>query len=41
MIRVVIAVQQIMRELKDAVSEKAKIREITNIVYNLLQEDDK
>jgi hypothetical protein len=30
-----------MRELKGAASEKAKIMAITNIVYNLLQEDDK
>jgi hypothetical protein len=41
MIRVVTVVRQIMREIKGAVSEKAKIMAITNIVYNLLQEDDK
>jgi hypothetical protein len=41
MIRVVTVVWQIMRELKGAVSEKAKIMAITNLVFNLLQEDDK
>jgi hypothetical protein len=41
MIRVVTAVRQIMRELKGAASEKAKIMAIINIVYNLLHEDDK
>jgi hypothetical protein len=41
MIRVVTVVRQIMRELKHAASEKAKIMAITNIAYNLLQEDDK
>jgi hypothetical protein len=41
MIRVVAVVRQIMRELKGAISEKAKITAITNIVFNLLQEDDK
>jgi hypothetical protein len=40
-IRVVTVVRQIMRELKGAASEKAKITAITNIVCNLLQEDDK
>jgi hypothetical protein len=30
-----------MRELKGVASEKAKIIAITNIAYNLLQEDDK
>jgi hypothetical protein len=41
MIRVVIVIRQIMREIKGAVSEKAKNMAITNIIYNLLQEDDK
>jgi hypothetical protein len=41
MIRVVTVVGQIMRELKGAASEKAKIMAITNIVYYLFQEDDK
>jgi hypothetical protein len=41
MIRVVTVVRQIMRELKGAASEKAMIMAITNIVFNLLQEDDK
>jgi hypothetical protein len=41
MVRVVTVVRQIMRELKGSASEKAKIMVITNIVYNLLQEDDK
>jgi cell division protein ZapA (FtsZ GTPase activity inhibitor) len=41
MIRVVTVVWQIMRELKVAASEKAKIMASINIVYNLLQEDDK
>jgi hypothetical protein len=41
MIRVVTVVRQIMREFKGAESEKAKIMAITNLVYNLLQEDDK
>jgi hypothetical protein len=41
MIRVVTVVRQIMRELKGAASEEAKIMAITNIVYNLLKEDDK
>jgi hypothetical protein len=36
MIRVVTVVWQIMRELKGAVSEKAKIMAITNTVFNLL-----
>jgi hypothetical protein len=38
---VVTVVRQIMRELKGATSEKAKIIATTNIVYNSLQEDDK
>jgi hypothetical protein len=41
MVRVVTVVRQIMRELKGAISEKAKIMAITNILFNLVQEDDK
>jgi hypothetical protein len=41
MVRVVTEVRQIMTELKGAASEKAKIMAITNIFFNLLQEDDK
>jgi hypothetical protein len=41
MIKVVTVVRQIMREHKGAASAKAKIMAITNIVYNLLQVDDK
>jgi hypothetical protein len=41
MISVVTVVRQIMRELKGAASENAKIMAITNIVYNLLQGGDR
>jgi hypothetical protein len=41
MMRVVTVVWQIMTELKGAVSEKAKIMDITKTVFNLMQEDGK
>jgi hypothetical protein len=41
MFNVITVVQQIMTELKDAVSEEAKILGITKIVFNLMKNNGK
>jgi hypothetical protein len=41
MFNVITVVQQIMTELKDAVSEEAKILAITKIVFNLMKNNAK